>query len=139
MIVESQVRALDNSIQALDEQITSSRSTRVNEPWREAWRGFTTRWQIQRDSWLGASSVIRKFGFNESTYESYRFQLLKWQKDFQKRIEGAAPSPPKVVPPETPWSLTSIFLGGNTTTLLLTALILGGVYYIYKQKGQKHG
>lgn len=136
MILETQVRALDTAIQQLDAQITSARDPRVNEPFREAWRAYTARWQVQRDSWLGAGDITRKFGFSESTFENYQAAYQRWLADFQKRIAGAARRPPPAALPIAPTSFFGSMFQG-TGTLILTALIVGGVYYIYKTKGNR--
>lgn len=132
MILESQVRALDTSIQSLDKQITESTESLVNEPFKESWRSYTTRWQIQRDSWLG-SGFTRKFGFNESRYNQFRDALLKWQADFQRRIKGEAVSPPKAQAPEPESSLFGGFFAG-TGKLAWAALAIGGVWLFTKYR-----
>lgn len=134
MILESQVRALDTAIQALDGQITASKAPRVNEPFKESWRAFTSRWQIQRDEWLGAGSVTRKFGFSESKYEQFNTAFQKWQADYQKRIVGTAAAPPKVVPPEPSTPLFGNLFAGTGTAVIIAALVVGGFLYINQRR-----
>jgi hypothetical protein len=140
VILESQVRALDTAIQNLDRQISDSKEPRVNEPFRESWRAYTTRWSIQRDEWLGAGSLTRKFGFSESVYNQFREAFLKWQTDYQKRIVGtaAAPPPAKAPTPETS-PLFGGFFAGTGTTLVWAALIIGGIWFINKNRRGNNG
>jgi hypothetical protein len=134
VITESQVRALDTAIQSLDGQISASKAPRVNEPFKESWRSFTTRWQIQRDAWLSADSVTRKFGFSESIYEQFKGSLQKWQTDYQKRIVGIAATPPAARPPEPSKPLFGNLFAGTGTTLLIVALAVGGLYLYNNQR-----
>jgi hypothetical protein len=133
LVTESQVRALDTAIQALDRQITASREPRVDEPFKEAWRSYTSRWQVQRDSWLAAGSVTRKFGFSEKVFEQYKVAFQKWQTDYQKRITGTAASPPAARPPEPSKPLFGNLFAGSGTAVLIAGLIAGGLY-LYTQK-----
>lgn len=133
LVTESQVRALDTAIQALDKQITASKAPLVNEPFRESWRSFTSRWQIQRDAWLQAGSVTRKFGFSETVYEQYKASFAKWQNDFQKRIKGAAATPPAAIPPAAVRPLFGNLFAGTGTTLVVAGLIVAG-YLWYQQR-----
>lgn len=136
------MRSLDTAIQSLDAQITASKSSRVNEPFKKSWRAFTARWAVQRDSWLSAGDITRKFGFSEDTYEQYRSAYQRWLADYQNRIVGQAAKPPAAVAPtpSQPIIKTPLFgnlFAGSGTALLLTALLLGGVYLIYTQKGKR--
>jgi len=137
VILESQIRALDKAIQALDRQITESRTPSVDEPFRKSWRLFTTRWQIQRDEWLQPGSTARKSFFSESRYESFKAAALKWLANYQKRIKGASAPPPKVapVPPRPP--STSIFgnlFAGTGTAAIVTAIVIGGFFFIQNKR-----
>lgn len=134
MILESQVRALDTAVQALDKQITASTAPRVNDAFKEAWRGYTSRWQIQRDEWLFAPSVTRKFGFNEDRYNDFKTALGKWLADYQKRIVGAAAAPPAVKPPEPSKPLFGNLFAGSGTAIVITALVIGGFLFINKRR-----
>lgn len=136
MVLETEVRALDTAISQLEREISAARASGVNEPFREAWRAFTARWQIQRDAWLGAGDITRKFGFSESVYNDYRAGYLRWLADFQKRIAGAAATPPRAIAPPPSMSLFGGLFAGSGTTLLLTAVVVGGVFYASKQKGK---
>lgn len=135
------MRSLDTAIQQLDAQITASKEPRVNEPFRESWRAFTSRWQIERDSWLG-SGIARKLGFNEERFEAFRAAYLKWQADFQKRITGAAVSPPVAPAPTVPKE-TSIpvfgggFFAGLGTSLVWAALAIGGIWWFLTKNKEK--
>lgn len=138
MILESQVRALDSSIQSLDRQIAASKSLKVDEKFREAWRAFTSRWQIQRDSWLG-SGFARKFGFNEARYNDFKNTYHKWLSDFQARIKGAAKSPPTAPKPSvtvktTSGSLFGDLFAGTGTALVIAAVVIGGFIYFTKRR-----
>lgn len=137
LVTESQVRALDSSIQSLDRQISASKEPRVNEPFREAWRAYTTRWQIQRDAWLAAGSVTRKFGFSESVYDQFRVSFLTWQADFQKRIVGTASPPPTARPPEPSKPLFGNLFAGSGTAVIVAGLIIGGVYLYTQNKSKR--
>lgn len=134
MILESQVRALDTAVQALDKQITASTAPRVNDAFKEAWRGYTSRWQIQRDEWLNAPSVTRKFGFNEDRYNDFKTALGKWLADYQKRIVGAAATPPAVKPVEPSTPLFGNLFSGSGTAIVITALVIGGFLFINKRR-----
>lgn len=138
LVTESQVRALDTAIQALDRQITDSKESRVNEPFKEAWRSFTSRWQIQRDSWLAPGSVTRKALFSEKVYDEFKVALQKWQNDYQGRISGTAARPPAAVPPEPSKPLFGNLFAGSGTALLIAGLIAGGLYlYSTRQKRRR--
>lgn len=144
VILDSQVRSLDTAIQSLDAQISASKSPRVNESFKESWRAFTSRWAIQRDAWLSAGDITRKFGFSEDTYEQFKSAYQRWLADYQKRIVGVATKPPPAVAPtpSQPIIKTPLFgnlFAGSGTALLLTALLLGGVYIIYTKKGKSNG
>ena len=136
LVTESQVRALDNAIQSLDKQITASKAPLVNEPFRESWRSFTSRWQIQRDAWLQAGSVTRKFGFSEAVYEQFKTAFQKWQTDFQRRFSGSAAAPPPAVPPAPSRPIFGNLFAGTGTTLVVAGLIVGG-YLWYQQSRRK--
>lgn len=136
LVTESQVRALDTAIQQLDRQITASKEPRVNESFKEAWRSFTSRWQVQRDSWLAAGSVTRKFGFSEKVFEEYKTAFQKWQTDYQKRISGTAASPPAARPPEPSTPLFGNLFAGTGTTVVIAGLIVGGLY-LYSQRKRR--
>jgi len=134
VILESQVRALDTAVQALDKQITASKAPRVDEAFREAWRGYTSRWQIQRDEWLNAPSVTRKFGFNEDRYNDFKNAFAKWEADYQRRIVGAAAPPPAVRPLEPSSPLFGNLFAGSGTAIIITALVIGGFYLLNKRR-----
>lgn len=136
MILESQVRALDLAVQALDKQITASTAPRVNEAFKEAWRGYTSRWQIQRDEWLLAPSLTRKFGFNEDTYNDFKKAFGKWEANYQQRIVGAAAPPPVVSPPEPSTPLFGNLFAGSGTAIVITALVIGGFLFINKRRSR---
>lgn len=134
LVTESQVRALDASIQSLDRQIIASKEPRVNESFRESWRAFTNRWQVQRDAWLQAGSVTRKFGFSEAVYDQFKVALQKWLNDFQSRIKGAAAKPPAARPPEPSRPLFGNLFAGTGTALLIAGAIIGGLILFQRQK-----
>lgn len=133
LVTESQVRALDTAIQQLNRQITASTVARVDEAFKESWRSFTSRWQVQRDSWLATGSVTRKFGFSEKVYEQYKTAFQKWLQDYQSRIVGAAASPAPARPPEPTKSLFGDLFAGSGTALVVAGLLLGG-FYLYSQR-----
>lgn len=133
MILESQVRALDTAVQALDRQISASTAPRVNEAFKEAWRGYTSRWQIQRDEWLGGG---RKWGFNEDRYNDFKNAYGKWLADYQQRIVGAAAPPPVVSPPEPKTPLFGNLFAGSGTAIVITALVIGGFLFINKRRSR---
>lgn len=135
LVLESQVRALDTAIQSLDQQITASKAPLVNEPFKKSWRSFTVRWQIQRDAWLQAGDITRKFGFSEAVYESFKTAFQKWLADFQRRVSGSAKAPSPAVPPAPPRPLFGNVFAGTGTTLVIAGLILGG--YLWYQQSQK--
>jgi hypothetical protein len=134
VILETQVRALDTAIQALESDIASASSPSVNESFRKSWRAFTSRWQVQRDAWLGAGDITRKFGFSESTFEAYRLAHQKWLADYQRRITGPAATPPVAQAPVVSPSFFSTVFAGSGNTMLIAALIVGGLYFVYKQQ-----
>lgn len=137
MILESQIRALDTAISNLDRQITLSKESKVDTAFKKSWRGFTSRWQIQRDSWLG-SAASRKIGFNESRYNDFQTAFGKWQTDFQSRISGPALPPPIAIKPTVKPSITSSLFGdlfeGSGTVLVIAACIVGGFIYLSKRR-----
>lgn len=136
MILETQVRALDTAIQSLDQQITLSNQPRVNKAFKDAWRQYTARWQVQRDSWLGAGDITRKFGFSEDVFNQFKDGYRKWLADYQQRIPSSALRPP-AAPAQQPGVISSVFnslFAGSGTALLVTALIIGGVIYILHEK-----
>jgi hypothetical protein len=133
LVTESQVRALDTAIQALDKQITASRAPLVNELFKESWRSFTVRWQIQRDAWLQAGSVTRKLGFSEKVYEQFKVSFQKWQTDFQKRIVGTSAAPPAVRKPEPPRPLFGDLFAGSGTVIVIAGLVVAG-YLLYQKR-----
>lgn len=134
LVTESMVRALDTAIQSLDRQISASKEPRVNEPFKEAWRAFTSRWQIQRDAWLQAGSVTRKFGFSEKVYDQFKVAYQKWQADYQKRIKGTAATPPSVRPPEPSRPLFGNLFAGTGTAVLIAGAIIGGIILFQKRR-----
>lgn len=134
LVTESMIRALDTAIQSLDRQISASKEPRVNEPFKEAWRAYTVRWQIQRDAWLQHESVLRKALGSEKVYDQFKVALQKWQADYQRRIKGAAATPPKVRPPEPSRPLFGNLFAGTGTALLIAGAIIGGIILFQQRR-----
>lgn len=99
--IKSLTQAIDRAVMFLNTQIEKSQAPLVNEPFREAWKDFMSRWQITRDtilqSWqsrMFASKVVPRL-------EDFQQALQRWREDFQKRVPGATEAPP-LAPKEEP-------------------------------------
>jgi hypothetical protein len=126
--IASRVRALDTGIQSLDHQISSSSEKKVNESFREAWKGFVSRWQIERDNWLG-SAWSRLFATQfVSRFDDFRSAYQNWLSDFQRRIPGTV-AVPLVTPQSSFFGLPELSM---QTVLILTGLAVG--FFIYNQR-----
>ena len=91
--IADRVAGIDRAVQDLDAQITRSKEPRVDERFREAWRDFTVRWQMQRDAFESAGS--RLFASRAMPIlDDWTAAVRRWLADFQGRIGGAASPPP---------------------------------------------
>ena len=91
--IADRVAGIDRAVQDLEAQITGSKEPRVDERFREAWRDFTVRWQMQRDAFDSAGS--RLFASRAMPIlDDWTAAVRRWVADFQGRIRGAASPPP---------------------------------------------
>jgi hypothetical protein len=128
--IESMVRALDTAIHSLDNQIRASTEPRVNELFREAWSSFMSRWQIERDNWLG-SVWSRMFASQfASRFEDYKLAYQRWVNDFQQRVPGALSVPLA----ESESSFFGLPELSAQTVLLLAGIVVG--FWLFT-KGKK--
>jgi hypothetical protein len=92
--IADRVAGIDRAVQNLDAQITRNKEPRVDERFREAWRDFTLRWQMQRDAFESAGS--RLFASRAvPILDDWTGAVRRWLADFQRRIRGAASPPPE--------------------------------------------
>jgi hypothetical protein len=90
--IADRVAGIDRAVQNLDAQITRNKEPLIDERFREAWRDFTLRWQMQRDAFESAGS--RVFASRAvPILDDWTAAVRRWLADFQRRIRGAA-SPP---------------------------------------------
>jgi hypothetical protein len=125
--ISDRVQGVDRAIGGLDVQITASREPRVNAAFRQAWRDFTARWQMVRDSfqsWGSRLSASRAMPVLDDWSAAFR----RWLADFQQRIGGAAAPPAPALPPTpSPTSPLTISAPGPRFTMLLLAAAVGAL------------
>ena len=92
--IADRVAGIDRAVQNLDAQITRSKEPRVDERFREAWRDFTVRWQMQRDAFESAGS--RLFASRAvPILDDWTAAVRRWVGDLPRRRRGAAGAPPE--------------------------------------------
>jgi len=129
--IASRVRALDIAIQSLDAQISISKEARVNEAFKESWKSFVSRWQIDRDNWLG-STWSRMFASQIAPrLDDFQLAYQRWLENYQKRIPGTARVPKAI--PETYFGLQGLSI---QTVILLAGLAIGGYWIVARRKKQ---
>jgi hypothetical protein len=121
--IADRVQGIDRAVQNLEAQIAASHEPRVDERFRKAWRDFTLRWQMVRDSFDSTGS--RLFASRAvPVLDDWTAAVRRWHTDFQRRITGVAAAP---APSATVEAARTKAASAPELTSLLFAAALGMV------------
>jgi len=101
--IAARLQAIDRAVGNLDQQISTSNAPRVDERFKQAWRGFTQRWQITRDTYQAGDWTTRSAASRiMPRLDDFETALGRWLADFQARVSGTAAPPPVTLKPQAP-------------------------------------